>query len=89
MELADLHRWHGRALVTLGDPDAVEPLRRALAGDPRSTRDRAAVHADLALTLHGARPEEAASHASTARRLAAGIGSERIPGRLASLGGTP
>ena len=32
VELVDLHRWHGRALVTLGDPGAVEPLRRALDG---------------------------------------------------------
>jgi hypothetical protein len=89
LELADVHRWHGRVLVTLGDPGAVEPLRRALQSGPRSARNRAAVHADLALSLHPAQPQEAANHARTARQLAAGIGSERIPARLAKLGGGP
>lgn len=84
VELADLHRWHGRVLVTLGDPGAVGPLQQALAAAPRSTRHRAAIHADLAITLRAHRPEEAAAHADTARKLAVGIGSERIPARLTS-----
>ncbi len=86
VELADLHRWQGRVLVELGDQDAVEPLRRALAAGPRSTRHRAAVHADLALVLRDDRPQESAEHASAARRLATGIGSQRIAARLAGLG---
>jgi hypothetical protein len=84
---ADLHRWQGRVLVTLGDAGAAEPLRRALASGLPSTRHRAAVHADLAIALHAGRPAEAAQHARTARELAAGIGSARIPARLAELGG--
>ena len=86
VELGELHRCQGRVLVTLTDPAAVEPLEQALATAPRSTRHRAAVHADLALALHDHRPGEAAHHATMARRLAAGIGSERIRARLAVLG---
>jgi transcriptional regulator with XRE-family HTH domain len=86
VELADLHRWQGRVLVTLGDPDAPEPLRQALDAGPRSARHRAEVHADLALALHAGRPQEAAAHARTARRLATGIGSARITARLSALG---
>jgi transcriptional regulator with XRE-family HTH domain len=86
VELVDLHRWQGRVLVTLGDAGAVRPLRRALDAEPRSARHRAAVHADLALTLHAERPVEAEAHARTARQLATGIGSERIAARLAGLG---
>jgi transcriptional regulator with XRE-family HTH domain len=86
---ADLHRWQGRVLVTLGDAGAAEPLRRALAAGLPSTRHRAAVHADLAMALHAGRPAEAAEHARTARELAAGIGSARIPARLAELGRRP
>ena len=89
VELADLHRWHGRVLVTLGDQDAPEPLRRALAAGQRSTRHRAAVHADLALALQADQPAEAAAHARTARQLAIGIGSTRIAARLAGLGDRP
>lgn len=86
VELADLHRWQGRVLVELGDAAAEAPLRQALAADPRSTRNRAAVHADLALTLHHRDPREAERHARTAQQLAAGIGSQQIPARLAALG---
>jgi transcriptional regulator with XRE-family HTH domain len=82
VELADLHRWHGRALVALGDAGAAEPLRRALTAGPRSARDRAAVHADLALALLADRPEEAAEHARTARALATSIGFEQVVARL-------
>jgi transcriptional regulator with XRE-family HTH domain len=85
VELADLHRWHGHALAVLGDPAAADPLRRALAGPPRSARHRAAVHADLALTLTTGHPEEAAGHARAARDLAARIGSTRTEARLAQL----
>ncbi|HZG90943.1 MAG TPA: hypothetical protein VEZ42_12090, partial [Pseudonocardia sp.] len=83
VELADLHRWCGRALVELGDRGAAEPLDRALRAGPRSARDRAAVHADLAVALRPIRPDEAAEHAATARDLAVRIGSERVTARLA------
>jgi len=89
VELADLHRWHGRTLVELGDATAVGLLERALAARPRSARHRAAVHADLALALATTRPDEAAEHARAARELARSIGSERIPARLSALGTTP
>jgi transcriptional regulator with XRE-family HTH domain len=85
VELVDLHRWHGHALAVLGDPAAAQPLRRALAAPPRSVRHRAAVHADLALTLARAHPDDAASHARTARELAERIGSARTQARLAAL----
>jgi len=86
VELADLHRWQGRVLVTLRDEGALEPLQKALDGEPRSARHRAAVHADLALTLQAERPRDAAAHARTARQLATGIGSARIAARLSTLG---
>lgn len=87
VELADLHRWHGRALVALGDEAAAAPLlERALAARPRSARHRAAVHADLALALAADRPHQSADHARSARELAMSIGSERIPARLSRLG---
>ena len=88
-ELADLPRWQGRVLVTLGDPGAVEPLRLALHAEPRSVRHRAAVHADLALALQPDQPQEAARHARTARQLATGIGSTRIAARLSALRSQP
>ncbi len=71
VELVDLHRWHGRVLVTLGDTDAARTAAAGTGGDPRSTRHRAAVHADLALTLHGDRPRGsriARPHRSSAGR---------------------
>jgi transcriptional regulator with XRE-family HTH domain len=85
VELADLDRWHGHALAVLGDPAAAHPLRRALAAPPRSARHRAAVHADLALTLAVEHPDDAATHARTARELAERIGSTRTEARLAGL----
>jgi hypothetical protein len=85
VELADLDRWHGRTLVTLGDRAAVEPLERALAAPPRSARHRAAVHADLALALATEQADAAATHARTARELAEQIGSDRIRARLTAL----
>ncbi len=84
-ELADLERWHGHALATLGDPAAVPPLRRALAAAPRSVRHRATLHADLALALATEHPADAAQHARTARTLAERIGSERTTARLSAL----
>ena len=86
IELADVHRWHGRALVSLGEIGAVTPLRSALAAGPRSARHRAALHADLALALAGERPEESAEHARSAREIAEGIGSACVVARLAALG---
>ncbi|GAA1238333.1 helix-turn-helix domain-containing protein [Pseudonocardia alaniniphila] len=85
LDLADLHRWHGRTLVALGDAEAVGPLERALDPAPRSARHRAAVHADLALALAAHRPEDAAEHARRARELALRIGSEQVGARLAAL----
>jgi transcriptional regulator with XRE-family HTH domain len=85
VELADLHRWHGRTLVALGDATAVGPLEQALASAPRSVRHRAAVHADLALALAPDRPSDAAEHARRARELALRIGSEQTTARLAAL----
>lgn len=87
VELADLHRWHGRTLVALGDTAAVEPLEQALAAAPRSARHRATVHADLALALAADRPTDAAEHARRARELALRIGSAQVSARLATLGG--
>jgi transcriptional regulator with XRE-family HTH domain len=85
VDLADLHRWHGHALAVLGDPAAADPLRRALSAPPRSVRHRAAVHADLALTLVAEHPQDAAVHARAARELAERIGSARTEARLAAL----
>jgi len=82
IELADLDRWHGHALSVLGDPAAVDPLRRALAAPPRSARHRAAVHADLAVALAPQEPDDAARHARAARELAERIGSTRTRRRL-------
>lgn len=87
IELADLHRWHGRALVALGQDSAVTPLLRALDARPRSVRHRAALHADLATALETRSPVDAAAHARTARDLAARIGSQRIVARLDRPGG--
>jgi hypothetical protein len=91
VHLADLHRWRGHALAELGDAAAVEPLDRALRAGQPAARHRAAVHADLARVLGGRQPEAAAGHAAAARELAAGIGSERVAGRLsrALTGGRP
>jgi transcriptional regulator with XRE-family HTH domain len=84
----DVERWHGRALVDLGDrPAAVAPLRRALRADGLPVRHRAGVHADLAIALADGHPEESAEHARTARELARGIGSARTAARLGRLGG--
>lgn len=78
IELTDLHRWRGHALATLGDPGAVVYLEQALATGVRSARDRAVVHADLAVALSSAdRAADAAEHARTARSLAMRIGSAR------------
>ncbi|MBW0118337.1 helix-turn-helix domain-containing protein [Pseudonocardia abyssalis] len=81
-ELADLHRWRGRALVELGDAAAVGPLGSALAAGPRSTRARADLHADLARTLRTDDAAGAAEHAREARALAERIGSRRLAARL-------
>ncbi len=75
----------GHALLALGD-DAEAPLRRALDSGPVAVRERAALHADLALTLAGRAPGQSAEHARTAADLAARIGSERIAARLRSRG---
>ena len=85
VELADLDRWHGHALATLGDQAAAAPLARALAVPPRSVRHRAAVHADLALALAAEHRQDAEGHAREARALAERIGSARTTARLSTL----
>lgn len=81
--LVDVHRWHGHALVTLHDPRATEPLTEALTGAPRSVRDRAALHADLAgAHARAGRPDAAVEHARQARALAERIGSRAITAAL-------
>lgn len=82
---ADVDRWWGHALVDLGERGAVEPLHRALSTAPVSARDRAALHADLAVALADEQPARAAAHARTARDLATRIGSERVAARLVKL----
>ncbi|HVL84211.1 MAG TPA: hypothetical protein VM367_08015 [Pseudonocardia sp.] len=70
VELGELHAWHGRALLALGDP-AATALERAVAAEPSAVRTRAAVHADLAVALRReGRAAEAAEHSTRARRLA-------------------
>lgn len=83
VELADVERWHGHALVVLGDPGAAEPLEQALAAPPRSVRDRAGLHADLA-GAHAAagRTGAAEEHARHARVLAERIGAAALTARL-------
>lgn len=81
-ELLDLRRRKGHALALLGDPSAAGPLAGALAAEPPSTRHRAELHADLAVTLSARDPDAAADHARQARALAIRIGSKRIPARL-------
>lgn len=82
VEILDLNRRRGHALALLGDPAAAEPLAGALAAEPTSTRHRAELHADLAVTLSAREPGSAAEHARQARALAARIGSSRVPARL-------
>jgi transcriptional regulator with XRE-family HTH domain len=85
VELGDLNRWHGHALTVLGDPSAADPLRRALDAPSRSARHRAALHADLALSLAAEHPDDAAAHARAARELAERIGSARTESVLSAL----
>ena len=82
VELVDIDRWHGHALVALHDPGAVAPLESALAGT-RPVRHRAVLHADLART-HAAsgRAGAAARHARDARLLAERIGARPVVAAL-------
>lgn len=82
VELVDVDRWHGHALVALHDPGAVAPLESALAGT-RPVRHRAVLHADLART-HAAsgRAGAAARHARDARLLAERIGARPVVAAL-------
>ncbi len=87
---ADPDHRHGRALALLGDPAAVAHLDRALAAGPRSVRERATLHAELARALSAAgRGEEADEHAATARRLALRAGARRILRLLDDHGAPP
>jgi transcriptional regulator with XRE-family HTH domain len=64
--LADLDRWHGHALVDLGDGAAVEALDRALAAHRPTARERAQTHAALQPG-----PPDAVVQDAAARELAA------------------
>ena len=56
-----------------------EQLSAALAEGPRSARERAELHAELARACAAAgRADDAAAHARAARALAARIGSHRV-----------
>jgi transcriptional regulator with XRE-family HTH domain len=82
VELVDVDRWHGHALVALHDPGAVAPLESALAGT-HPVRHRAVLHADLARTHAAAgRAGPAARHARDARRLAELIGARPVVAAL-------
>jgi transcriptional regulator with XRE-family HTH domain len=71
VELSDVQRWHGHALLVLHDPGAPRELEGALAAAPRSVRARAALHADLAAAHAAAgRTDVAGQHARQAHRLA-------------------
>jgi transcriptional regulator with XRE-family HTH domain len=89
IELADLHRARGHALVVLGAPGAAGPLAAALAAGPPAGRARAALHADLAVALAGDAPDQAADHAAAARSLAERIGSVRVARLLDGLPAPP
>ena len=73
---------HG-TLGTLGHAPTVEQLSAALAESPRSARERAELHAELARACTAAgRAADAAAHARAARALATRIGSRRVLRRL-------
>jgi transcriptional regulator with XRE-family HTH domain len=79
----DLRHRRGRTLALLHDDAAIDSLADSLKDGSPSARDRAATHADLALTLTAAgRGDEAAPHARAARELATRIGSRRVLRRL-------
>ncbi|HEX5811786.1 MAG TPA: hypothetical protein VFY38_06795 [Pseudonocardia sp.] len=70
---------HRRALGRPGDGPTAEQLSAALAGHPRSVRERAELHAELARACAAAgRADDAAAHAQAARALATRIGSHRV-----------
>ena len=65
----DLHRWQAGRCVALGDDAAVDRCGAPWTPGPRSTREhRAAVHADLALTLHGRAPRSPRNTPAPPRR---------------------
>ncbi|MFC4951223.1 hypothetical protein [Pseudonocardia sp. GCM10023141] len=83
VELADLHRWHGSALVAIGDHEAgARLLERSLAARPASIRHRAALHTELAVALRRSDPASATGHRREARELATRIGAKRLEARL-------
>ena len=84
-ELADVHRWRGRALALLGE-QATDDLRVALGAEPGPVRHRAEVLADLAAALAADAPEEADAYAREARDLAVRIGAPRLAARLTTRG---
>ncbi len=70
---------HRRAVGRPGDGPTAEQLSAALAEHPRSARERAELHAELARTCAAAgRADDAAAHAQAARALATRIGSHRV-----------
>jgi transcriptional regulator with XRE-family HTH domain len=85
VEPAEVHGWHGRALLDLGEQGAAARLESALASGPRAVRHRAGLHADLALAMARSDGEAAAEHAHRARALAERIGSRQVTARLAGV----
>jgi hypothetical protein len=78
-----LDRWRGHCLAELGDPAAVEALRRAQSAEDDSVRAATGLHADLALALLSVgQVDEAAQEASQAQTMAARYGSVRQRRRL-------
>lgn len=84
---AHLTRWHGHALTTLRDRQAVTVLAGALRAIDRTfTRAETGLHTDLAMVLNQLGEEDAArQHRLRAWRLASEIGSVRQQAKLRNL----
>ena len=82
-----LARWRGHCLARVGDSEAIEDLRTALAGiDPSFKRAAAGLHVDLAIaqTQRGER-NESKHHADKAAHLSMATGSARQRRRIVQL----
>ncbi|TFC08476.1 hypothetical protein [Cryobacterium sp. MDB2-33-2] len=87
LDVTHLTRWRGSALSQLGDPAAIDDLRKVLVDlDPDFVRARCAVHADLARALAAAgQRDESRQHIRLAKELAREVGSQRLLNRLAAI----
>ncbi|MQA96004.1 MAG: amino acid ABC transporter substrate-binding protein [Streptosporangiales bacterium] len=85
---AHLARWRGHCLAHLGQPEAVDYLRRAVDGmDSSFVRAAAGLRCDLAQALFSCgEVDEARVHLRTARSLANQVGSVRQRRRILNLG---